>query len=195
MRITGGVFKGRRLFSPKGMKVRPTSDMVRQALFNILGHNYIQDWHSVKVLDLFAGTGALGLEALSRGASSVLFVESSPASIAALKRNVQSLGVSGRAEILKAGIDYPSNRLLKALETRAFDLIFSDPPYSTGLSIKSLALVAETGCLEEKGVVVIEERKGVELPREAEGKSSFLRLADHRVYGQTELWFYVGLEH
>ncbi len=165
--------------------------MVRQALFNILEHNYIHNWHTVEVLDLFAGTGALGIEALSRGALKAIFVETHQSAVGVLEKNLASLGLIEKSEIIKAKIDAFSKRLLKVLEKHSFDLVLADPPYSTGLSVKSLILIANTGCMKPGGVAVIEESKGLELPRKFEGKKLELRLSDNRVYGQTALWFYV----
>src|SRR3990170_4138560 len=121
MRIIAGSLKGRRLAAVKG-KIRPTSDKVREAIFSILGPAVVE----ARVLDLFAGTGALGLEALSRGAETAVFVEEHPASLAVLRRNVESLGLSDRVEVLPL----PVNAGLKKLAARraAFDLTFLDPP-------------------------------------------------------------------
>jgi len=192
MRVTGGEFKGLRLYSPKGLKVRPTSDMVRQALFNILKHKYIQEWNEAKVLDLFAGTGALGIEALSRGASEAFFVESHQTSVSVLKKNLEKLNLAEKSKIIKARIDNPSKRLLKILEQQSFDILFSDPPYSSGLSKDSLMLIANTGCLAPDGILVVEEKKWEKLPNKLEGKKLHLHLVDTRFYGQTALWFYAG---
>ena len=190
MRITGGELRGRKLSSPKGLRVRPTSDMVRQALFNILNHNYVQDWNAIKVLDLFAGTGALGIEALSRGAKEALFVDFHPVSIDVLRNNLNRLGLTSKAKIVKSKIDLPSKKLLKMLRSQKFHLVFSDAPYSSGLSEKALNLILETGCLANQGIVVVEERKGVEMPSEITSKDLSLRLCDRRLYGQSSLWFY-----
>lgn len=122
MRIVGGEFRGRRLVPPDDRRVRPTADRVREAWMSIL-----QDaLPGARVLDLYAGSGALGLEALSRGASSADFVELSPASIAALRRNIEALGVGGRTAVHRTD----ARRFAARLPPAAYDVALADPPYS-----------------------------------------------------------------
>lgn len=124
MRIIAGAFRGRRLVRSADRRVRPTADRVREAWFNILGGEVVD----AAVLDLFAGSGALGLEALSRGARAVTFVELSPRALDAIARNVATLGVGHRVTIRRADVE----RFVAGLTPGAFDLAFADPPYGTG---------------------------------------------------------------
>ncbi|MDP9144799.1 MAG: 16S rRNA (guanine(966)-N(2))-methyltransferase RsmD [Actinomycetota bacterium] len=135
MRIIAGLYGGRRLVAPKGTIARPTQDRVREAWFSILG----QDVQGARVLDLFAGSGALGLEALSRGAASVTFVEKARTSLIALEQNIESLGVGGETEIVKGD----AIRYFEGLADGAFDLAFADPPYDLGAGSKLVARFRE----------------------------------------------------
>lgn len=179
MRIIAGVFKGRRLASVKG-KMRPTSDKVREAIFSILGVPVVE----ARVLDLFAGTGALGLEALSRGGQTVVFVEEHPASLAVLRRNIHDLGLSDRTKVLplpvKAGL-----RKLAAREA-VFDLAFLDPPYGGGLAAATLKDLEAAQILAPSARVVAEHSRRETLP-EVVGA---LRGTDLRTYGDTRVAFY-----
>lgn len=173
LRITGGTHRGRRLKVPPGLGVRPTSDRVKQALFNILGPQVV----GARVLDLFAGSGALGLEALSRGAGLCLFVENHPRALAALRENLAALGMDSEGRVL----DLDVRRALPALKREGpFDLVLADPPYEKGLV--AAALSAAAAVLVPGGILVVEHSPG-EPPGEVEG----LRLYDQRGYGQTRL--------
>jgi 16S rRNA (guanine966-N2)-methyltransferase len=155
MRIVAGKFRGARIEAPKGSTTRPTSDKVRQALFNVLEHGAPEvDFEGVRVLDLFAGSGALGLEALSRGARFCLFVEESAEARAAIRRNVEALGLTGAAKIWRRD----ATRLGPAGTLQPFDLIFSDPPYGRGLGERALSAAAEGGWIKTGAIAVIEER-------------------------------------
>jgi 16S rRNA (guanine966-N2)-methyltransferase len=132
VRVVGGEFGGRRLAVPKDARVRPTADRVREAWMSILGEA-LQD---ARVLDLFAGSGALGLEALSRGAAAATFVELSPASLEALRANVAALGVTERATVHRGD----ALRFAGRLEAGAFDVAFADPPYTTDAAERLVAL-------------------------------------------------------
>ena len=200
MRITGGQAKGRRLIGPKGRCLRPTSDLIREALFQILTVRLEFPWESCSVLDLFAGTGALGIEALSRAVRKVIFVDHNRSSLDLIRRNLSLCGFSERAKVVRADIRTSSKSLNCVLKYRPFNLIFADPPYSQGLGKKALEWVAETCALASGGWMVVEEFKGEKLPqrvissRETEEKEhrarSSLQLMDRRRYGQTKLWFY-----
>lgn len=200
MRITGGQAKGRRLIGPKGRCLRPTSDLIREALFQILTVRLEFPWESCIVLDLFAGTGALGIEALSRAVREVIFVDHNRSSLDLIRRNLSLCGFSERAKIVRADIRSGSKSLGLVLKHGPFNLIFADPPYSQGLGKKALEWVAETCALASGGWTVIEEFKGEKLPQrvipspkieEREHRErSYLQLVDSRIYGQTELWFY-----
>ncbi len=200
MRITGGQAKGRRLIGPKGRCLRPTSDLIREALFQILAVRLEFPWESCSVLDLFAGTGALGIEALSRAVREVIFVDHNRSSLDLIRRNLSLCGFSKRAKVVRADIRTSSKSLNRVLKYGPFNLIFADPPYSQGLGKKALEWVAGTRALASGGWMVIEEFKGEKLPqrvissRETEekehGARSSIQLVDSRIYGQTELWFY-----
>jgi 16S rRNA (guanine966-N2)-methyltransferase len=160
MRIVGGRFRGRTLAAPKGEVTRPTADRVREAIFNILTHG-IQGFaiEGAKVLDLFAGTGALGLEALSRGASFCLFIERDAAARGAIRRNVEALGLGGVTKIFRRD----ATDLGPAGQRGGFTLVFLDPPYGEGLAEQALRSAVAGGWFAPGAVVVVEERKGAGL--------------------------------
>ena len=154
MRIVGGTFKGRAIAAPPGDIVRPTSDRVRESIFNILMHgDYALE--GARVLDLFAGTGAMGLEALSRGASFALFVDDEAESRAAIRENVEALGLTGHAKLYK--------RDATALGPRpgsvgpAFNIVFADPPYGRDLAGPALKSASEGGWFTEDAIIIVEE--------------------------------------
>ena len=180
MRIIGGSARGRRIAAPKGGAIRPTADRVREALFNILP----RDLAGMRVLDLFAGSGSLSLEALSRGAESALLVDESEAAAKLIRRNVDALGFTERARIWT----HPAAKALSRLrdDDAAYDAIFLDPPYEGGWVGKTLAVIARAGTLHAEGVAVAEHslREGVE---EQYGP---LARRDRRQYGDTVLSFF-----
>jgi 16S rRNA (guanine966-N2)-methyltransferase len=188
------------LIGPKGRCLRPTSDLVREALFQILHARLEFPWESCSVLDLFAGTGALGIEALSRAVREVVFVDHHRSSLDLIRRNLSLCGFSERAKVVRADIRTSPNSFNRVLKYGPFNLIFADPPYSQGLGKKAMEWVAETCALASGGWMVIEEFKGEKFPhqvmssRETEEKEHraklSLQLVDSRIYGQTELWFY-----
>lgn len=182
MRITGGFLKGRKLKSPPGSskEIRPLRTRIRKALFDTLTDD-LTGW---KVLDLFAGTGALGIEAISRGADFVLFVEVSPLAIKLIKDNIQNLGITEKTKILKTSL--PEG--LKIIKTRYpgfFDLVFVTPPYKKGLAKKCLEGFPWE-VLKEKAVLVVEEHSEVPLPEELRRA----KLVKKKTYGETTLHFY-----
>ncbi len=181
MRIVGGVHRGRALAAPAGDAIRPTSDRVREAVFNILVHG-IADFalDGVRVIDLFAGTGAFGLEALSRGAGYALFVEQDAGARALIRRNIEALGLTGVTRIFRRD----ATDLGPAGAVAPFDLAFLDPPYGKGLADKALAALRTGGWLAEGAVVVVEElaRSRIALPE------GYVEL-DRRTYGATEIVF------
>ena len=191
MRITGGQARGRRLIGPKGRCLRPTSDLVREALFQVLAVRLEFPWESCNVLDLFAGTGALGIEALSRAVRHVVFVDCNRSSLDLIRQNLGLCGFSERAKVIRADIRTSPKSLNRVSKYAPFNLIFADPPYSQGLGKKALEWVAETCALTSGGWMVIEEFKGEELPYTVmSGSESSLQLVDSRRYGQTKLCFY-----
>ncbi len=181
MRITGGEFRGRPLAEPPDNRVRPTSDKVRQAIFNILAHNdFGFDLEGAAVVDLFAGTGALGLEALSRGASFALFVDDSAESRALIRTNVETLNLTGATKIWRRDAT-----LLGPMAAGAggpFALAFLDAPYRKGLSEKALASLAAGGWLSA-GALAIAETAADETLTAPDG----FRTLDLRRYGETAI--------
>jgi 16S rRNA (guanine966-N2)-methyltransferase len=153
MRIVGGRFKGRILQAPKSQTVRPTADRLRESLFNILAHGYGDPVAGARVLDLFAGTGALGLEALSRGAAFALFVDDRAEARALLRANVEALGVGGASKVYRRD----ATRLGSPNPLEPFTLAFLDPPYGRGLAEQALASARDGGWLQPGALVVVEE--------------------------------------
>ncbi len=179
MRVVGGKHKGLALASPKNSAVRPTSDRTREALFNVLAHG-VDDFEleDARVLDLFSGTGGLGLEALSRGARFCLFIDDAASSRALIRRNVEAMGAMGHSKIWRRD----ATRLGKIENMPPFDLIFADPPYGKGLGEKALASALKNEWLGEKAVCVLEESAKSEI-----GQIEGLTELDRRVYGDTQL--------
>ena len=185
MRITGGSARGRKLLPPKSDQIRPTCDRVREALFNILGPR-LQD---ARVLDCFAGTGALGIEALSRGADFALFVDQSLEAGRLIQANLRSVIAQPRAAFERMNLAATASLqpCLKHLPTgERFDLIFMDPPYRKDLALKVLRMVEQDQILAAGGMVVAEEQFQVELPTII----GSLQLVDQRRYGESGLWFF-----
>jgi len=170
--------RGRRIFVPKGRDVRPTSDRVREALFSLIG----QDLRGAAVLDLFAGTGVLGIEALSRGADRAVFVDQAPRALEVVRRNLEQCGLTGLAEVVRHDL----RRGLPPEATapgRAFDLVFLDPPYGRGLADPLLAPLGREGVLPRDALVVVETGAGESLPN----RGGPLRRVESRTYGDTRI--------
>ena len=179
MRVISGKCKGKKLFALEGLSLRPTSDRVKEAIFDILqkfppGQN---------VLDLFAGTGALGIEALSRGAQRAVFVDGSTRSSAVLRRNIEACRLSGQGEIVSKEVQAG----LKFLEERgdSFDLIFLDPPYGKGLAYRTLESLSRSHLLSDHALMVAEHS-----PDEDVSSIPSLERIDRRKYGGTEVSFF-----
>ena len=180
LRIIAGKHKGLHLDGPKGKRVRPTADRVREAIFNILGYDLSELW----VLDLFAGTGAMGLEALSRGAAFVVMVDQHPAAIRLIGRNLTACGNPENVRVQKLDL----RRGLKSLTSQdySFDLVFLDPPYGRGLTQRCLEHLGSGKILNEAATVVSEHAS-------EENLSSIygcLHRQSMRVYGNTGVSFY-----
>jgi len=182
MRIVGGKFKGRSIAAPAGQATRPTSDRVREAIFNILAHG-IEGFglEGARVLDLFAGTGAMGLEALSRGARFCQFVDDSAAARGLIGGNADALGVIGQCKIWRRD----ATKLGPCAPQPPFDLVFADPPYGKGLGHKALVSLVSGGWLAPGAVVVLEEAEKADVAEVAG-----LTLLDRRVYGDSQVRFY-----
>ena len=182
MRIVGGRFKGQGLASPAGSATRPTSDRVRESIFNILAHGisgFTLD--GARVMDLFAGTGALGFEALSRGARFCQFVDESADARGIIRRNADALGVIGLSKIWRRD----ATKLGPCAPQTPFDLVFADPPYGRGLGEQALAAIIEGQWLSHGGVVVLEGAEKIAIV----GVPG-LNLLDQRSYGDTQVRFY-----
>jgi 16S rRNA (guanine966-N2)-methyltransferase len=181
VRIVGGRFRGRPLVAPTHEGTRPTSDRVREAIFNILAHGAAEvELEGARVLDLFAGTGALGLEALSRGALFCLFVEHDAQARGLTRRNIEALGLTGVTKLFRRD----ATELGPAGNNSGFTLAFLDPPYGQGLAVRSLASAAEGGWLAPGAVAVVEEHKGTELAL----PGSYTAF-DQRTWGDTQVLF------
>ncbi len=180
MRIVAGRFKGASLATPSGRDIRPTADRLRESLFNILIHGYGDPVTDARVIDLFAGTGALGLEALSRGARHVLFVEEAAEARALIRRNVEALKLTGETRLYRRD----ATKLGPAGTHQPFDLAFLDPPYGRGLGETALASLLAGGWLKPGALAVLEEAAGAEVaPPEG------FELIETRETGISRLWF------
>ncbi len=177
--MISGTAKGRRLRAPSGRWARPTADRVKEALFNVLR----VEWGSWRVLDLFAGTGALGIEALSRGAREALFVEEDPRCAAAIQENLRLCRFSESGRVLRM----EAMRFLSGTGTwAAFDAIFADPPYQKGLAEACLRRIEGGGWLQREGFLVVEHSRREPLPE----KGDRLVRVDERTYGDTRISIY-----
>ncbi|WP_062206977.1 16S rRNA (guanine(966)-N(2))-methyltransferase RsmD [Aureimonas sp. AU12] len=180
MRIVAGSLKGRPLATPKGEGIRPTSERHRGALFDILGHGFGFRFEDARVLDLFAGTGALGLEAMSRGARYGVFVEESAEGRGLIRTNVEAFGLGGHTKILRRD----ATRLGPAGTIEPFDLVLADPPYGRRLGEAALAGALGGGWLKPDALIVLEE--ALAAPFEP---ISGLSVEDEREMGETRLRF------
>jgi 16S rRNA (guanine966-N2)-methyltransferase len=181
MRIVAGKHRGRRIVTPAGDIVRPTSERAREALFNILAHGRFAPapiFEDARVLDVFAGTGAFGLEALSRGARFATFIEKDRDAREALAANIKALGESGRTRLLAVDATLPPRA------DGSYNLVFLDPPYRSGLAAPALEALARTGWLSPDALVIVElaARSGFEPP------AGFETLEERR-YGAGRLVF------
>lgn len=179
MRVIGGKLKGRRLSAPGGLRTRPTPERVREAVFNILPREFPFE----NVLDLYAGTGAMAIEALSRGAHQAVLIDRDQKAVSAIRKNIRACGLSERARVVKDDVVGAVRRL--AGRGGTFDLVFIDPPYEAGLTEKTLEAVS-SGALAPGGVVVAEASKKTPAIEPPEG----LELVDARRYGDTVVYFY-----
>ncbi len=187
MRVIAGISKGRRLCAPKTASIRPTTDKVREAVFDVLTHAYNGLNEAAfpfrLCLDLFAGSGAMGIEAMSRGAEALTFVDDSPAAIKLIRRNLEICGFE--ADLLKTDAIAAIRRL--AGQKRSFDLIFVDPPYDSSLALDALRSIDGAGIVGKGGIVVIETSKRASMNEIA---LKNLVLSDERRYGDTAVYFY-----
>ena len=155
MRVAGGELKGRNIVAPASRDIRPTADRLRESVFNILVHAYDDPFQDARVLDLFAGTGALGIEAISRGAVFTLFVDNGAEARALLRNNVEALALGGVTKVYRRD----ATHLGPAHPMEPFSLVFLDPPYGQGLAEKALASLRDGGWLKPNALLVVEEAK------------------------------------
>lgn len=184
MRIIGGDAKGRRLYSPKNSKIRPTSDGIKESLFNIL-----QEVSGKSFLDLFAGCGNVGLEALSRGAAKVVFVEKSPVMVNAIRRNLLELGIINKYEILETEVARGIKKLQRKGER--FDFLFADPPYEKGFMREIFQYLGEGEMISPNGVAIVQHSIREDIQGTLTG--TFM-LTDQRRYGDTRISFFKRME-
>lgn len=182
MRIVGGNFKGRAIAAPQGRDTRPTSDRARESIFNVLAH---ADWspgiEGRRVLDLFAGSGALGLEAMSRGAAFALFVETESAARGAIRDNIEALGLFGTTRIHRR--DATDLGVKPAGLGDPFDLVFLDPPYGKGLGERALARLGEGGWITPEALIMLE------VGAEDTPQLAAFETLDERGYGAAKVFF------
>lgn len=182
MRVIAGTAKGRRLKAPKGMKTRPTSDRVKEAVFNILSPYVGQ----ARFLDLFAGSGAMGIEALSRGASTATFVENDKAALNVIKTNIRNCGFTDFSRVIPGNVF----SVLRKLQGEQFDLIYVDPPYSTKLGTEVLTQLIDYQLLTAGSLVMVETRRADHVTVDI----SELKQVTVREYGDTAVCFFEMLD-
>ena len=177
MRIVGGKLRGRRLLSPKDQSIRPTTDRNRESLFNILAHRWPAQLNG-NVLDVFAGTGALGIEALSRGAKHCVFIEKNRQGAGLIEQHIESFAVMEQSRILRMDATSPG----AVDQWGPFDLVFVDPPYAQGLGEKAVGNLVKGGWFATNALLVLEEKQGF-LPATIEA----FELLDQRDSGDTSI--------
>ena len=180
MRVVGGRLRGRNLAAPSSEAIRPTADRLRESLFNILTHAYDNPIDGARVLDLFAGTGALGIEAVSRGAAFALFVDNGAEARALLRNNVEALGLGGVTKVFRRD----ATNLGPAHPVEPFSLAFLDPPYGKGLAEKALVSLRDGGWLTFGALLVVEEARAAGFA----APDGFEEL-ERRTYDDTEFVF------
>lgn len=183
MRVVAGTLGGRKLRAPRGQSTRPTADRIKEAMFSILGPPPT----GACVLDLFCGSGGLGIEALSRGAASAVFVDKAATAIDALTANLEALQIRDRATMMRADFTAALGKLVQSNVT--FDWVFLDPPYAADLATAAIVALGAPGLLAQTAVLVVEHDKRAQ-PYSQIGPFS---LDDRRRYGDTELSFYVKI--
>ncbi|WP_455477187.1 16S rRNA (guanine(966)-N(2))-methyltransferase RsmD [Bartonella sp. B41] len=181
MRVIGGKFAGRILFAPTGHSIRPTSDRTRESLFNILASREEQFWRDKRILDLFAGTGAFGIEALSRGAKAAVFVETSIEGRGLIQKNIESLDLQSMGRVLRRD----ATKLGNIGTMLPFDVICADPPYGHCLGERAFVEAMKGGWAKASTLFILEEKKGaiIRLP-------DVFYVDDERYYGDTTIRIY-----
>ena len=181
MRVTGGRLRGRRLASFKGLEIRPTSDRVREAIFDLLGHHL----EGRRVVDLFAGTGSLGIEALSRGASWALFIDDFPRAIELIGKNLALCGLEAQGAVLRKDLQRGFPRKLRLLEEK-IDLVFLDPPYRKNMIPPVLEELALLNILDSPSILVAQSEQKEVLPHRVKS----LEWVKSKTYGDTRITLY-----
>ncbi len=179
MRIIAGEYKGRRLKEPRGVHLHPTSERVREALFSIIGERL----REARFLDLYAGTGAVGIEALSRGAQLVVFVESHSASRALIEENLTHCGLTPHASIIPYSADAYLQESMGGQTLPPFDIVFADPPYEESIAEQLLALLGDSTKISAKTLVILEHSKHIPIPAQV---GQLTQMRQYR-YGDTIL--------
>jgi 16S rRNA (guanine966-N2)-methyltransferase len=184
MRVVGGEFRGRTLASPKAgaAGIRPTTDRTRESLFNILMHRWPEKLDGTRMLELFAGTGAVGIEAVSRGAAFVLFIEQSAEGRGLIRSNVEAFALQGRTKLFRRD----ATRMGEIGTMEPFDLVFADPPYGKGLAERALGSLRDGGWLKPGALVVVEEAASAGF-----NSPQGFALADTRDFGDTRMYFMI----
>ena len=185
MRVIAGLLKGRKLERIDTLGIRPTSDRVREAMFSILNNNVLDSIF----LDLFAGSGGVGIEAYSRGASEIVFIDSNPDSIKILKKNLFKIGLAEGIEVYNTDYKIAISKL--GSRAKKFDIIFIDPPYNKNIPIEAINKIYENDILSRKGIIIIEHDIKEFMPE----KVNIYKLHKRKKYGNTQLSFYVNNEN
>ena len=180
LRIIGGELRGKKLYSIRGRSIRPTADRLRESIFNIISFCV----QGAVVLDLYAGTGAFGIEALSRGAESAVFIDNSKAALSAIENNIKSCVFNNKAKVIKWDIKKNLN-CLKSIQTDGFNLVFLDPPYNQGLIKPSLINLGDSNFLKKEVIIVVEHSSFEPIPM----KLIPFEITDQRKYGKTLVSF------
>ena len=180
MRIISGKHRGTKLYTLEGLDTRPTLDRVKEPLFSIINF----DLAEANILDLFAGSGALGLEAISRGASKVVLCDKAPKAIEIINKNIQKMNVQEKAQVINK--DYLV--ALENLKGQKFDIVFLDPPYETDFTEKAIKKIAEYGLLNQDGKIIVETDRKDEIIQNIE-KLDLFDIFDERKYGRVSLIF------
>ncbi|MCB1517773.1 MAG: 16S rRNA (guanine(966)-N(2))-methyltransferase RsmD [Hyphomicrobiaceae bacterium] len=179
MRIVAGRFRGKQLNSPKDQSIRPTSDRVRESVFNIVASRVGPSFEGLYVLDLFAGTGAMGLEALSRGATHTIFVDMGAEARGLIRGHIEGFGLGGQSRLLRRD----ATDMGPAGNQKPADLVFCDPPYGKGLGEKALLSALAGGWIALGALIVLEERKGAVF-----NPGDDFEIIDQRDYGDTTIF-------
>ena len=185
MRLIAGKYKGRKLLLPDAKYTRPTSDRGREAIFNVLAHHEEINLVGAIVLDVFAGSGAMGLEALSRGAAHVTFIEQQPQVVQILKKNVESLGAAAHTTIIPMNFERIPQTLSPA------NIIFMDPPYNQGLEIEALKYIESKGWILEDTIIILE----TDAHFDGTPLKSISDIVEERTYGRAKFWMLQLRQH